>query len=123
MPRRLLGKTCGRCDTAFECGPDHEHGRCWCDRYPPILPPTPGLECLCPRCLTEALRPHIAAYIAAVPKPARKNNPAFTTHARPGALVEGLDFVKDSRGYMVFTEWYHLKRGDCCGNGCRHCPY
>ncbi|WP_297817592.1 DUF5522 domain-containing protein [Segetibacter sp.] len=21
------------------------------------------------------------------------------------------------------TEKYHLKRGFCCGNGCKHCPY
>lgn len=26
-------------------------------------------------------------------------------------------------GLMVFTEAYHLKRGHCCKNGCRHCPY
>lgn len=26
-------------------------------------------------------------------------------------------------GFMVFTEAYHLLRGYCCGNGCRHCPY
>jgi hypothetical protein len=26
-------------------------------------------------------------------------------------------------GTIVFTEAYHLKRGDCCGSGCRHCPY
>lgn len=25
--------------------------------------------------------------------------------------------------YMVFTAAYHLKRGTCCGSGCRHCPY
>jgi hypothetical protein len=25
--------------------------------------------------------------------------------------------------YMVFTAQYHLKRGYCCGSGCRHCPY
>ncbi|MGB7267654.1 MAG: DUF5522 domain-containing protein [Terracidiphilus sp.] len=24
---------------------------------------------------------------------------------------------------MVFTAAYHLKRGTCCGSGCRHCPY
>jgi hypothetical protein len=24
---------------------------------------------------------------------------------------------------MVFTAVYHLKRGSCCGSGCRHCPY
>jgi hypothetical protein len=25
--------------------------------------------------------------------------------------------------YMVFTAAFHLKRGYCCGSGCRHCPY
>jgi hypothetical protein len=24
---------------------------------------------------------------------------------------------------MVLTQRYHLKRGWCCGNGCRHCPF
>ena len=24
---------------------------------------------------------------------------------------------------IVFTAAYHLKRGSCCGSGCRHCPY
>jgi hypothetical protein len=24
---------------------------------------------------------------------------------------------------MVLTEAYHLDRGYCCGNGCRHCPF
>ncbi|WP_249219851.1 DUF5522 domain-containing protein [Chitinophaga sp. HK235] len=24
---------------------------------------------------------------------------------------------------MVFTEKYHLDRGYCCGNGCKHCPF
>jgi hypothetical protein len=26
-------------------------------------------------------------------------------------------------GFMVFTRSYHLKRGYCCGSGCRHCPF
>ena len=26
-------------------------------------------------------------------------------------------------GTMVLTEDYHKRRGYCCGNGCRHCPY
>jgi len=38
-------------------------------------------------------------------------------------LIEGEDFYLDELGRMVFTEVYHLKRGFCCGNGCRHCPY
>lgn len=33
------------------------------------------------------------------------------------------DHYLDEQGRLVFTRAYHLKRGYCCGNGCRHCPY
>ena len=33
------------------------------------------------------------------------------------------DFYFEPSGLMVFTANYHLKKGYCCGNGCRHCPY
>ena len=32
-------------------------------------------------------------------------------------------YVDPETGYMVFTEGSHIKRGKCCGNLCRHCPY
>ena len=38
-------------------------------------------------------------------------------------LIEGVDFYYNEQGLMVLTEKYHLERGYCCGNGCRHCPY
>ncbi|MFY8090131.1 MAG: DUF5522 domain-containing protein [Chitinophagaceae bacterium] len=38
-------------------------------------------------------------------------------------LTPDKDFYYDDNGYMVFTETYHLKKGYCCGHGCRHCPY
>jgi len=38
-------------------------------------------------------------------------------------LTPDKDFYYDDNGYMVFTESYHLKKGYCCGHGCRHCPY
>ncbi len=37
-------------------------------------------------------------------------------------FVEGVDYYFD-KGFMVLTEHYLKKRGYCCGNGCRHCPY
>ena len=37
-------------------------------------------------------------------------------------LVEGEDFYWDGK-FMVFTHTFHLRRGECCGSGCRHCPY
>lgn len=38
-------------------------------------------------------------------------------------FMEGIHFYFDESGLMVLTEKYHLERADCCGNGCRHCPY
>ncbi len=38
-------------------------------------------------------------------------------------LIENEDFYYSEQGYMVMMEKYHLERGSCCGNGCRHCPY
>lgn len=33
------------------------------------------------------------------------------------------DFYLEGGELMVFTEQYHRRRGWCCENGCRHCPY
>jgi hypothetical protein len=38
-------------------------------------------------------------------------------------LIEGEDFYYNEQGYIVLTEQFHLKKGYCCGNGCKHCPY
>lgn len=38
-------------------------------------------------------------------------------------LTEGRDYYINEDGYVVFTEQYHLDKGFCCGNGCKHCPY
>jgi hypothetical protein len=44
-----------------------------------------------------------------------------TQESNRGLLKE--DFYLNEQGFMVFTEAYHLKRGYCCKNGCKHCPY
>jgi hypothetical protein len=38
------------------------------------------------------------------------------------ATEAGEDFYYEGE-LVVFTAAYHLKRGYCCGSGCRHCPY
>ena len=49
--------------------------------------------------------------------------PALESSARPlGKLVEGEDFYKEGC-FIVLTATFHLRRGFCCGSGCRHCPY
>ena len=40
------------------------------------------------------------------------------------ACEQGLDtYIDPASGYQVLTSQAHLKRGICCGNDCRHCPY
>jgi len=41
---------------------------------------------------------------------------------REEELKEREDYYLED-AYLVFTEVYHLKRGYCCGSGCRHCPW
>lgn len=38
------------------------------------------------------------------------------------SVVEGVDYYIEDDKY-VFTAAYHQKRGYCCKNGCRHCPF
>ncbi|WP_160169330.1 DUF5522 domain-containing protein [Indibacter alkaliphilus] len=40
----------------------------------------------------------------------------------PQKLIPG-DYYINENGLMVFTAQYHLRRGYCCGSGCKHCPY
>jgi hypothetical protein len=37
-------------------------------------------------------------------------------------MVENVHYYIEN-GFWVFTELYHLSRGFCCKNGCRHCAY
>lgn len=38
-------------------------------------------------------------------------------------LKEGEDYYFNEAGLMVLTAAFHLKKGFCCGNACKHCPY
>ncbi|MEK7357839.1 MAG: cysteine-rich CWC family protein [Bdellovibrionota bacterium] len=94
-------KTCERCGDKFGCGVNTSLD-CWCKSAPPLRPiPIQYKDCLCRTCLDSF---------------------ASTTTAATTAGVEGDDFYYE-KGLVVFTEAYHLKRGECCNNGCRHCPY
>ena len=42
------------------------------------------------------------------------------------SIIEKLkndEYYQSGKGYIIFTEKYHLKRGYCCNNNCKHCPY
>jgi len=38
-------------------------------------------------------------------------------------MEEGVDYYFNEQGLMVFTAAYHLNRGYCCKNRCKHCPW
>ncbi len=38
-------------------------------------------------------------------------------------MEEGVDYYFNEQGLMVFTAAYHLRRGYCCKNKCKHCPW
>jgi hypothetical protein len=37
--------------------------------------------------------------------------------------IEGVHYYINEDGLVVLTEKFHLERGYCCGNGCKHCPF
>ena len=107
-------KVCPRCGGPFECNVT-EGITCWCHQQKiaqatrDFLQNSFYVDCLCSGCLAEidtmiALKGHH-------PFPRKREQ-----------LVEGLHYYMDN-GYWVFTELYHLLRGYCCGNHCRHCAY
>jgi len=83
------------------------------------LDPNPEVDCLCQACLLAA----IASEVNANSKPQtvlqRTQIAALGTPPTPS---EGQDFYMEE-GLLVMTRWYLLRRGYCCDNGCRHCPY
>lgn len=103
---------CPLCGGPNHCGrvEDPSGGKsCWCreavipasllKRVPESLR---DKSCICPSCVALANRE--------IPNP------------QTGALPGQEDFYFEN-GLMVFTAAYHLKRGSCCHNRCRHCPY
>jgi hypothetical protein len=44
--------------------------------------------------------------------------------AHDHAVSAGRDWYPDpATGFMVLTAEFLVDRGQCCGSGCRHCPY
>ena len=37
-------------------------------------------------------------------------------------FIEGVHYYLEN-GRVIFTALFLSQRGQCCGNGCRHCPY
>ncbi len=106
-------KYCPRCTTAFTCkAGDIANCQCSCVALSPEAIRLLGAsyyDCLCKDCLSD---------INQLAKTAR----SYQFPSQKEMLIEGLHFYKEGP-HTVFTDIYHILRGNCCGNGCRHCPY
>lgn len=106
-------KICQRCQTSFDCRMN-DITNCQCNS---IVISEAGndflkktkYDCLCKNCLSD---------INQLTEMAK--NQVFPMHS--GDLEEGLHFYMEN-GFFVFTEFFHLLRGNCCGSSCRHCAY
>jgi hypothetical protein len=119
---------CPVCGSDNECRMAKGHlykGPCWCDE---IIVPSQVLRvlaaarldpgCLCRRCLETAARISLNVNNSAA---VRDQIQAMLASSQPTLKEE--DYYLDQNGNVVLTAAYHLNRGTCCGNGCRHCPY
>lgn len=106
-------KYCPKCNASFECRAG-DVVNCQCGAVQlgaetiAFLSQT-YFDCLCKNCLSKI---DIEVNLS--------TKYAFPTHK--AMFIEGLHYYIEN-GNWVFTEMYHMLRGNCCGNGCRHCVY
>lgn len=111
---KITEKKCSVCQTSFSCG-----GTCWCTELPPIFPMDGTIDCLCKSCLTEKTKQYLNGYVEEL-----TSEKITKIQSLPkGKLVEGIDYTISPQGLYVFSKFYLVKRGTCCGNGCTNCPY
>ena len=119
-PKNNAMDLCSKCNTPIACGAQRQ--QCWCTEYPRFLSLVDKTvrSCLCPECLAKRIhselntlyQEHSLQALLQLAKP----------YANKKTLIEHIDY-RIENGMTVFLAWYHLKRGTCCSNGCRHCPY
>ncbi|MBV1906274.1 MAG: hypothetical protein KUG75_09380 [Pseudomonadales bacterium] len=129
MKPETTNAECSQCRKSLICGIDQPIQNCWCATFPPVLPFESGQDCLCRKCLAIAINDYLAESIrqngietvlSLVMQ--HKAGSERKTQDDNSAATEYLDYTLEN-GCFVFTRWFHLKRGTCCGSGCRNCPY
>lgn len=106
---------CSHCHSVYTCQAD---SACWCTDYPAILPIDTQQSCVCETCLKGMINEKITSIIQYFHQSGI--NQAITFKDLP--VLQYYDYTIEN-GLWVFTAWYHLRRGYCCGNGCKNCPY
>jgi hypothetical protein len=110
-------RLCAECGNSFQCG--HPDGGCWCSDFPRVMPLKPDAGCLCPACLAKAVARRIGDLLSGL---SHEDALKLAAQHAGGRVIEHIDYTLEN-GDAVFTSWFLLKQGSCCGNGCRNCPY
>lgn len=110
---------CSQCQTTLTCNVDNINA-CWCNQLPAILPLDDSTtSCLCKECTLAKIK----LFLTTLYEQPLKEQLIFAKRFHSNAnLIENLDYEMQN-GYMVFSRWFFLKRGKCCKNNCKNCPY
>jgi len=133
---------CGGPNDCQLCTAAAYKGPCWCEsaKIPDellVLVPTEARNraCICRSCVTTFHRAQTGAVSCSRRReeadPRGNNGEApppphvggYAEASRRSTAVLPGDSYFDQDGLMVFTAAYHRRRGYCCDNDCRHCPY
>lgn len=87
--------------------------------YPSIMDLNADSACICPSCLRVKIAEKTEQFAINYKHGVDENIALKSAHLKP---IEGIDYYMEN-GFFVMKGWAHLKRGNCCGNKCRHCPY
>ena len=118
-PMTIQEKKCTICEAKFTCG-NAKGISCWCSALPTIMEVSLEQDCLCPNCLAIEIKERIDKYLSTC---SHQEALVWASQYRNNStLVQNIDYTIEGGNY-VFSRWYHLKRGACCENGCRNCPY
>lgn len=105
--------SCQRCGSQFECNAQ-DVSSCQCSSASLsaetiLFLRKTRFDCLCKDCLSQVNE--------LIDQTKQERFPRTTED-----LKAGIHYTIEN-GNWVFSERYHILRGNCCGNGCRHCPY
>jgi len=115
-----VNKKCSACGTVFSCVVVQEGESCWCLGLPTIMATEFNQDCRCKNCLSKAIAEKIELTIQE--SSLEHMLELASQYNNKKGLVEYIDYTIEYGGF-VYSKWYHLKRGSCCGNSCRYCPY
>ena len=117
-----MSQNCILCHAEFKCEV-HNIEHCWYYQYPAIIPIDETINCICENCLREKISAKIKDIcLKDYDNLDRETKLLIKQLPKTKKLLADIDYTIEN-GLYVFSKWYHLKRGYCCGNGCKNCAF